>query len=100
MGGDDDGLPPTCEEFIADCIECGINISDLEELTLGMCVNLINARIRLKKRINGIRVDDPEEQYRKLKAIEDVVEERFRSGKISAAKYEAYRRQIEEYEAL
>lgn len=85
---------------MAMCYHCGLTANDLEEMTVGMCINFINAFVRQKKRMNGENVPDPEQQYKKMKAIEEVVEERHRSGAISDEKYREYRKMIDDYEAL
>lgn len=72
----------------------------MDRMTVGMCINFIYAYDRCEARRNGYEIADPEEQYRKLKAASEVVEERYRRGEISRERYEEYMRPIWEYERL
>jgi hypothetical protein len=47
---------------------------------------------------NGENVPDPWEQYQTLKAMEPDIEEMHKAGQIRQAKYESYRRTLDECE--
>lgn len=55
-----------------------------------MLINYCYAYDRMKKRSRGEKVTDPEEQYRKLKKVEPIVEERFRKGIIPESDYRRF----------
>lgn len=76
----------------------GYTMADMDRMTLGMCFNCIAAADRLTARRMGKKVEDPEVQYRKIKAVQPIVEEKYRKGEISKQRYEDYMRPIWEYE--
>lgn len=90
----------TAEEVLAAVAIRGLAAADMDNMTIGMCINYIYAYDRCEARRNGHDVPDPEEQYRKLKAASAVVEERYSKGEITQERYERYMKPIWEYEAL
>lgn len=76
----------------------GYSVADLDKMTLGMCLNLIKSTDRLKAKARGEQVEDPEEQYQRLKKIQPIVEERYAKGEISEAKYRDFMQSILDYE--
>ena len=83
---------------MANMVIRGYTVADMDKMTLGMCLNAIKAYDRAYARSHGIEIEDPEEQYLKLKRIEKTVEKRYAEGKISDTKYRSYRSAIDEYE--
>lgn len=83
---------------MAAMIARGYTIADLDRLTLGMCFNCIAAADRLTARRMGKGGEDPEVMYRKIKAVQPIVEEKYRKGLITKQRYEDYMRPIWEYE--
>ena len=90
----------TSEEVLAAIALRGLSAADMDRMTIGMCVNFVYAYERAYARRQGIDVPDPEEQYRKLKAASEVVEQKYRDGLISRERYEEFMAPIWEYEAL
>lgn len=75
-------------------------VSELDNFTIGMCINYCMAWDRQQKRLNGEHVTDPEEQYQKLKAMEQDVERMHDAGQIPEARYKSFRQSIEQYERM
>ena len=90
----------TAEEVLAAVAIRGLTAADMDNLTIGMCINYIYAYDRCDARRKGYNVQDPEEQYCKLKAASAVVEEKYIRGEITRERYEGYMKPIWEYEAL
>ena len=49
---------------------------------------------------NGEDITKVDEQYKRLKSIEKIVEEDYRNGKISKEKYDSYKTALSEYEEV
>lgn len=77
----------------------GLTVADMDKMTLGMCVNFVRSYDRLTARANGLEVADPEVQYRQLKSLVPEVEARYKAGRISKDRYEAFMQSIADYEA-
>ncbi len=73
----------------------GLTVADLNNMTLGMCINYMHSYDRLR---SGKKEADPEQHYRYLKEIEPVFDEEYRNGNISEEKYKEFKRQIREWE--
>lgn len=69
----------------------GLSLSDLDEITLGMLLDIIRA-------FAGEDDSIVDEKYSRLKSIEKMVENGYKNGEISKEKYENYKKSLEEYE--
>ena len=49
---------------------------------------------------NGEDITKVDEQYKRLKSIEKIVEEDYKNGKISKAKYDDYKKSLADYERV
>ena len=69
----------------------GLSLSDLDELTLGMLLDVVRA-------FTSEEDCDIDEKYNRLKSIEKIVENGYKNGEISQEKYDNYKKSLEEYE--
>lgn len=76
----------------------GFPLSELDNWNTGDLIDLIAAHNRRLRIQNGENVPDPWEQYQTLKAMEPDIEEMYKAGQIRQAKYESYRRTLDECE--
>lgn len=76
----------------------GFPLSELDNWNTGDLIDWIAAHIRQIRIRNGETVPDPWEQYQTLKAMEPDIEEMHKAGQIRQAKYESYRRTLDECE--
>ncbi len=76
----------------------GFPLSGLDEWNTGDLIDWIAAYNRRMRIRNGENVPDPYEQYLTLKAMEPDIEEMHKAGQIRQAKYESYRRTLDECE--
>lgn len=95
---DEDESILTCEEILAALVRRGITAQDLDFMTIGMCVNFVYAYDRAEARSRGEYVPDVDAQYKKLKKIQPIVEEKYIKGKLSEEKYLEFIKPIWEYE--
>ena len=72
-------------------MKIGLSLSDLDEITLGMLLDIIKA-------FTGEDNNTVDEKYSRLKSIEKIVENGYNNGEISKEKYENYKKSLEEYE--
>lgn len=49
---------------------------------------------------NGEDITKTDEQYKRLKSIEKIVEEDYKNGKISKEKYDGYKKSLADYERV
>lgn len=76
----------------------GFTVADLDKFTWGMLVNYARAYDRQQRIANGEDVPDVEAQYKKLKAIEPIVEQRFANGEIGESEYNEFKQSILDFE--
>lgn len=86
------------EELLALLLSFGVSVSDACMMTFGSAVNLLLECSRLDKIKRGVPVTDPDKQYRQLKAIEPIVDEKYLRGEISEAKYRGFKASLERWE--
>lgn len=99
FGGEgDEGDRTSTEDFVALLSMLGISISDMDKFTYGMLLNLTHSHTRLKQQIAGEQVENPHKQYKQLKNIEPLIDERYKAGKITQKEYLNFKKQIEDYE--
>lgn len=91
---------PTTEELAALLIARDFPVTAWDDWTVGMLINYCHAYDRMRKRQRGENVTDPEEQYRKLKAMQPGIMEMYKKGQIREERYRSFMLSIENYEKL
>lgn len=86
------------EEFVACLIIRGFTVADFDKFTYGMLINYCREYDRCQRRSRGEKVEDTEKQYKKLKKIMPLIEQKYANGEISKAQYDGYIRPILDYE--
>lgn len=76
----------------------GFPLAEIDAWNTGDLIDWCAARERHIRIQRGETVEDPYEQYQTLKAMEPDIEEMYAAGKIKEAKYQSYRRTLEECE--
>lgn len=88
----------TTEELLACLTVRGLNTVDMDNLTIGMCLNFIRSYDRFDTVRKGGKWEDPETAYKIAKKALPIVERRYKEGVISEEEYRSYVSEIEEYE--
>lgn len=96
---DDDSSPITTAELCVMLLSVGLSISDFHDITLGFALDILHEKARSIRRANGEQVQDPERQYRVMKADQPLIEQMHKDGKISDADYQRYMKAITDWEA-
>lgn len=94
----DEGDRMSTEDFVALLSMLGVSIADMDRFTYGMLLNLTHSHARLRRQMAGERVENPQRQYKQLKAIEPLIDERYKNGEIGQKEYLNFKAQIENYE--
>lgn len=81
-------------------LEQGLTVRDFHDITMGMAINLICARVKMIKERNGENVSDPEQQYQLLKASEQEIDELYYKGQISIEKYRRFKMSLKQWEDI
>lgn len=71
----------------------GLSLEDLDKISIGFLLDIM-------QEISGNDGTELDEKYKKLKAVEKLVEERYAKGEISKEKYNDYRKALAEYEEV
>lgn len=98
IGDSDEGDRMSTEDFVALLSMLGVSIADMDRFTYGMLINLTHSHTRLKMQMAGKQVANADEQYKQLKAIEPLIDERYKNGEIGQKEYLNFKAQIENYE--
>lgn len=77
--------------LVATALQIGISISDLDSITTGFLIDIMKA-------VGGDDGYETEQRYKKLKNIENLVEEQHRNGEISFKEYQDYKDALIQYE--
>lgn len=96
---DDDSSPITTAELCVMLLGVGLSISDFHDMTLGFALDILHEKARSILRAKGEQVQDPERQYRVMKADQPLIEQMHKDGKISDADYQRYMKAITDWEA-
>ena len=98
LGDSDEGDRMSTEDFVALLSMLGVSIADMDRFTYGMLINLTHSHTRLKMQMAGKQVANADEQYKQLKNIEPLIDERYKKGEIGQKEYLNFKAQIENYE--
>ena len=86
------------EEFVACLIFRGFTVADFDKFSYGMLINYCNEYDRCQRRANGEKVADTDKQYKQLKKIMPLIEQKYKNGEISQKQYDNYIKSLDEYE--
>lgn len=73
-------------------LKIGLSLNDLDNISLGMLLDILRAAA-------GEDITETDERYNKLKAIENLVEEKYAKGEICKKKYDNFKAALCEYES-
>ena len=79
-------------------LECGLSLADMRSITLGMAANIIAEHTKREKIRRGIKISDPETEYKKLKENETMIDSLYKQGNIKEEKYKAFKKQLADWE--
>lgn len=91
--------PLRAYKLFAVAYRCGLTAADIDNWDIGFLIDYINEYINDTKRINGKNVIDVDEKYIKMKKIQPIVEERYKSGDYPPEKYNKFMEFIQLYES-
>ena len=74
-------------------MKIGFSLDDLDKISIGFLLDIL-------QEISGNDGTELEEKYKKLKAIEPIVEKRYLKGEITKEKYQNYKKALAEYEGV
>ena len=77
----------------------GLSMADFHDITLGFALDILHDKARSIRRANGEQIQDPEHQYKCMKADQPLIEQMHSEGKISDADYQRYMKAIADWEA-
>lgn len=96
---DEDTSPMPISELCVMLFSVGFSMADFHDITLGFALDVLHEKARSIRRANGEQVQDPERQYRVMKADQPLIEQMHKDGKISDADYQRYMKAITDWEA-
>ena len=96
---DDDSAPMPISELCVMLFGVGLSMSDFHDITLGFALDILHDKARSIRRANGEQIQDPEHQYKCMKADQPLIEQMHKDGKISDADYQRYMKAITDWEA-
>lgn len=76
----------------------GFPLSELDNWNTGALIDWALETDRIRKRQRGETVEDPYEQYLKLKEMEPDIDAMYAAGEIKESKYQSYKRTLAECE--
>lgn len=85
------------EELIACLVMRGLTIADLDRFTYGMLINYAKGYDDIKSGKSDTNRAE-RRQYKQLKAIEPLIDSRYKNGEISREKYIEFKKSIQDYE--
>lgn len=79
--------------MVATALRIGLSLDDLDKISIGFLLDIL-------QEVSGNDGIELEEKYKKLKAIEPIVEKRYLNGEITKDEYDDYKTALAEYEEV